>query len=58
MIELKPCPFCGGDGKLFVLYDGYHVECNSGWKCPVIPRTWGYETESEAEEAWNRRASE
>lgn len=60
MDELKPCPFCGEEGKIIVRKgkdgwrDRYSVLCDyedggcgaeSGW----------YHYEAEAIEAWNRR---
>lgn len=58
MAELKLCPFCGGNAKVVLLYDSYHVECDNPLDCTVIPSTWGYGTEEEAIIAWNRRAGE
>lgn len=58
MIELKPCPFCGG--KAFLAeYDykfdtgyvpTYGVEC-TGCNAAI----YDCDTEEEAAEAWNRR---
>lgn len=33
----------------------HSVECNNACICPVIPRTWTYDTDEEAIEAWNHR---
>lgn len=58
MIELKPCPFCGGKARLFV-NGGVRVICP---KCYASTRilTDKMEYESNAVEtvieAWNRRA--
>lgn len=57
MAELKPCPFCGGKGRLFVS-NGVRVLCT---KCGVT--TWtavdSERIETSAVEdvikAWNRR---
>lgn len=51
MIELKPCPFCGGNayignGRTWVRC----VECGAETGC--------YDTEEEAIEAWNRRVGD
>ena len=51
MIELKRCPFCGGEAKLtkikpFNEYE-FFVECINA-SCAVIPVTWTYKTETEA----------
>lgn len=57
MVELKPCPFCGGkdSGMLTTSYDGYWfaVFCEN---CMVQTRKC--RQEKEAIEAWNRRAGE
>jgi Lar family restriction alleviation protein len=60
MIELKPCPFCGGEAFLaeydYALDNGYiathFVECNG---CSVT--TFEYDSPEEAAEAWNRRVT-
>lgn len=58
MFELKPCPFCGGEARLFV-NGGVRVICS---KCYVGTRilTDSMEYESSAVETvveeWNRRA--
>ena len=62
MPELKPCPFCGSAsffGDSFVDHEGhgfvvrYFVECNGCLsRGPAMP------TLKEAEEAWNRRATD
>jgi len=57
MIELKPCPFCGGKARLFVS-NGVRVLCT---KCGVT--TWtavdservGTSAVEDVIEAWNRR---
>lgn len=59
MIELKPCPFCGGDNVRFIEYKaGYGtVGCgNCNFERPdsvyeLLPKV-------EAIAAWNRRAEE
>lgn len=57
MEELKPCPFCGEIPKIF--HDRHSVECCNGL-CDVMPSTWSYtyDTDEDAVEAWNRRASD
>lgn len=60
MMELKPCPFCGGSARFVELrYDKYSagfVKCNKkGIACceqSVV------QTREKAVEAWNRRVSE
>ena len=51
-VELKPCPFCGGKA---ILNASHSVECVNACICPVIPRTWTYDTDEEGIEAWNHR---
>ena len=55
MIELKPCPFCGGEAEI-THYDGdgYLPHCT---KCAGMVETW-FKHEEEAVEAWNRREPE
>lgn len=49
--ELKHCPFCGGEGKVFFYKDEtYNVFCKN---CETITKT--YKTREEAIKAWNRR---
>lgn len=57
-IELKPCPFCGGEAQMFDLRKVhlgvfYFVECRER-KCRV--KTGYLCTKEEAAEVWNRRA--
>ena len=62
-MELKPCPFCGGDAEIRHTNDNHnkpYVACKFGCfkkpPCPVSHLiTWDYKTEEEAVEAWNRR---
>lgn len=70
MIELKPCPFCGGRIKIVTTqyggigYQLYHdVTSDPTGICPIARHegegemgVWIYDTRNEAIEAWNRRA--
>lgn len=58
MEKLKPCPFCGGEGK-FVDVNGFWcaIICD---KCHAKTNSMSYSAEYAAKEkaieAWNRRA--
>jgi hypothetical protein len=60
--ELKPCPFCGGQGHVefsrFELHQGYHVVCFGRKDCPLYCSKpyRAFDTEAEARDAWNTRA--
>ena len=56
--QLKPCPFCGGPGKLKseVGYTKWIV-CD-GDNCPISPECNHYLTETEAIAAWNTRSQQ
>lgn len=55
MTDLKPCPFCGGEARIHfsVWGDSYYAKC-----CKCLAETKVHQTEAEAIEAWNRRASD
>lgn len=80
MIDLKPCPFCGGKVKFLLLDDEFNVKneeyAKDPWNglqyglyhsmtenedCPIATGEeemlgmYGYDTQAEAAEAWNRR---
>lgn len=59
MVELKPCPFCGGEALLrenknsFV--PRFYVRCGNK-DCSVVCSTCNRDTQEEAANLWNRRA--
>jgi Lar family restriction alleviation protein len=62
MAELKPCPFCGGEAKV---YDHFRIARGKTWnyfrvgceECGLrFPKF--SEVKEEAIEAWNRRAED
>lgn len=59
-IELKPCPFCGGEAEINV--DREAVEDTENgigripWYAKVLRNIWAYISARKAREAWNRRA--
>lgn len=53
-IELKPCPFCGGEAHMSASSDGYGVQCWSR-RC-LDMQMEELPTEEAAIEAWNTRA--
>ena len=57
MIELKPCPFCGGRARLYYDDMRYFVvhQCNGGGSLFTSIRTDFWRTPEEAVKAWNTR---
>ena len=58
--DLKPCPFCGGEGMLFSSgnywpIEYYRVICKKGGCCFMSAF---YEEPKRAIDAWNRRAGD
>lgn len=54
-VEMKKCPFCGGDGTLnHYPDDGYLPMCS---KCDGMVEKW-FKTEEEAIAAWNSRVEQ
>ena len=54
MPELKPCPFCGGEGEVYTGEDEsqewFYIRCSDCWA-----QTDGNDTEIGARDAWNQR---
>lgn len=63
MVELKPCPFCGGEAKAMCLTIGQHPDEDMVWTVYCVDDLHArhghfidnYETRGEAVSAWNRR---
>ena len=50
-IELKPCPFCGGEAKRYESsFFGHRIACT---KCGAKTEYWA--SKGAATKAWNRR---
>lgn len=64
MSELKPCPFCGGEAEIkrrefmAINHQTWYVRCRSNERCYANSQLIDFPTESEAIEAWNRRAND
>ena len=54
MSELKPCPFCGGEAKLYSAFK----KKKAFVLCKSCEASSPMRTEAEAIEAWNRRAND
>lgn len=59
MREIKSCPFCGGEAKLYknVPLTAFGVGCINE-KCAVNAPYLNFDTPEEAIEAWNTRVKE
>lgn len=53
MLEIKPCPFCGGKANKVKFGKIQMFECE---KCRAVVSFCGAESELKATKAWNRRA--
>ena len=58
-MELKPCPFCGGEAFLRKAYSNYIVDAKHIENCPMWIRPLPYDTHwvtrEAARAAWNLR---
>ena len=59
MSELKRCPFCGGEARLFKTHENQHGIIHENDGCPISTEhfvgDWVYDTAEEAIKAWNTR---
>ena len=60
MSELKPCPFCGGEARIYMNDSDldnilYYCMCTNDRGCNVLPITLDHYNEAEAAAAWNTR---
>lgn len=59
MSDLKHCPFCGSEAVMceakfgYEQFSRYTVQCKNK-KCGIVAPQW-YESQEEAQAAWNRR---
>lgn len=50
-MDLKPCPFCGGEAiKCFVPTNKIQIQCKDCGGC-----SWRFHNEEQAEKHWNQR---
>ena len=63
MTDLKPCPFCGGEAKLYSRENptAFYANDTDFWvSCEGSPYCFGsvglFDNEPDAVKAWNRRA--
>ena len=55
-IKLKPCPFCGGEAEINMIYGTYFVGC-SNCHAGIIPIYEEMSLDKKVEE-WNRRTND
>lgn len=56
--NLKPCPFCGAAANIgFDFKHDYVVFCTNEF-CMLNELEYGFDSEEEAIEAWNRRTND
>ncbi len=57
IVDIKPCPFCGGRARMSYSLGKAYIEC-SNTECNVKPSTWLYVTTNKVDKLvkiWNRR---
>lgn len=52
--ELKPCPFCGGEVRVWSIKKGFWVSCDNQ-TCLISPETPLCDEKEHAIEMWNTR---
>lgn len=55
--ELKPCPFCGKEPRIYGDKPQVYIACVNE-ECPVNSETIFFQTRERAVEAWNHRAGD
>lgn len=55
---LKSCPFCGAEGDITYNYDKKFAPYCTNDDCFLNTLDYGFETEQEAIDAWNRRTND
>lgn len=58
MIELKPCPFCGGTELSIENFSGWGVDVVICLQCLCVFSQMEMTCEEDLIDAWNRRAGE
>lgn len=55
-IKLKPCPFCGGEAEIKLVFGNFTVCCSS-CHCAIIPFPYSDSPLDVSVKAWNRRVN-
>lgn len=58
-IELKPCPFCGGNSYIDLALGHLYINCNHRNNCPSHCDTWFYSSSKDIYtqiKEWNERS--
>lgn len=58
MLELKPCPFCGGKAWTTPIYRIHMEKTRYIVKCTKCNAIMEYRSQEAVEKAWNRRVGE
>lgn len=57
-VELKPCPFCGGEASVYYHYHGFEVTWSARCKKCSAEMAYVALTKAKAIAAWNTRAAD